>query len=342
MAGASFFAFQPTHLAHAADQRDIGFSVQPVMPSGASDPTATWFAYKLNTNESRSLTVRVFNTSGQNIQVIGEPVVARTNEQGQIVYNDVTSKRDRSLRLDFTDLGPKQVSFQVPANHSVPVTFTVQVPKTQFSGIVLGSLLFYSPTINALHQKDPQTGRPLALQNQYQYAIPVLLNVNNGAGTLPQLQIDSVIPKTVNRAPYLEAQVHNSAAGLVSGSSMHINARVYYRGGSKVLYRKSQSQMNFAPNSVLPYQVPLKLPVTAGSYTMKMAVQVGQHTWHLTRNFTISAAQAARLNPKGVVKQNYFWLLLLGGLVIIILVLAIIAWFYRAGKKKALLNKTRE
>ncbi|ERL63714.1 hypothetical protein L248_2254 [Schleiferilactobacillus shenzhenensis LY-73] len=324
-----------------ADESDIGFRVNPVIPTNQEEKNASWFRLNLKSGDTQPLQMNVTNTLKKDITMKCVPTVAVTNPIGQVLYNQMTPKRDDTLQMDFTKIGPRPFTFKIPAGKTMVVTQVIKVPKTNFNGAVFGGFVFYSNDVNAAHQQSASSSkRGVSMFNQYQIVVATVLNINKAAEVTPDLRIDRVTPMAYRGNPAVTAQFHNTKPAVIEGQQMSFNARVYYRGGKKVLFRNVTNQMNFAPNSTIDYVISWgNTRMQPGNYTLRTKVTTGGAgpSWNLVKNFTITGNQADKLN-KGTKRADYSWLIIFLIIAGLMLVAILIAWVYRAGKRSSVKN----
>lgn len=324
-------------LAVYAATPDIGFRVQAMPPANQTNQTAPWFEVNLKSGEKQKLTMQVTNTTDKDITVYCTPTVAQTNPSGQIQYDVLTDKRDSTLKIDFSKIGPQKVKFMVPANKTVAIDQNLQVPDTKLEGVLYGAFTFVSPDINKREQES--TKGEVSLQNQFHLAIPAVININDYHHASPDLRLDRVTPVSFEAQPAVRARIHNIAPQVIAGRQMVCDARVYFRGSKKVLFRNKTTQMNFAPNSVIDYPISWgDSRMQPGEYTLRAKVTTGGGagpSWNLVRNFTISGDQARKLNGQLTSRPDYSWLIIFLVLAAVLLIITIVAWAYRTGKHNA-------
>ncbi|MCI1851958.1 DUF916 and DUF3324 domain-containing protein [Schleiferilactobacillus harbinensis] len=327
-------------VAYAADTGpDIGFRVTPIPPANQSEKNAPWFRVNLKSGQSEQFQIQVDNTTGKEITVYCAPTVATTNDLGEIQYDNVTTARDSSLKLNFTQLGPKKVKFIVPAKKSIVVSQSLTIPKTQFNGVLYGSFLFFSEDIDQMHQSKTSS-KGVGLINHYRLAVATVVNVNNAESADPNIRIDRVTPVSYRSNPAVRALFHNFEPQVIAGQNMTINARVTYRGSKKVLYKHTLGQMNFAPNSTIDFPISWgSTRMHPGDYTLRAHITTGGAgpSWNLVKNFTITGSEANRFN-KGEKGADYNWLIIFLIIAALMLLAIVIAWVYRAGKRNAKIN----
>ncbi|WP_162261510.1 DUF916 and DUF3324 domain-containing protein [Schleiferilactobacillus perolens] len=313
---------------------DIGFRVQAIPPANQINQTAPWFQVNLKSGQKQKLTMQITNTTDKDITVYCTPTIAQTNRIGQIQYDVLTDKRDSTLQMDFSKIGPQKVKFVVPGKKTIAIDQNIQVPDTKMNGVLYGAFTFVSPDINKRQQESAKGD--VSLQNQFHLTIPAVINVNDYQLASPDLHLERVTPVSFEAQPAVRARIHNIAPQVIAGRQMVCDARVYFRGSKKVLFRNKTTQMNFAPNSVIDYPISWgDSRMQPGEYTLRAKVTTGGGagpSWNMVRNFTISGDQARKLNGQLTSRPDYSWLIIFLVLAAVLLIITIVAWAYRTGK----------
>ena len=74
----------------------------------------------------------------------------------------------------------------------------------------------------------------------------------------------------------------------------------------------------------------------AGNYTAKVKIKTNDHTWNLTKNFTITPDQAKKANSQNPnLKKDYTFLIVLIIIIVILLIIALFYWFYKKGQSSS-------
>lgn len=318
----------------AATTGQSEFTVEPVTPKNQKVKATGAFILDLKSGDQQSLTVNVLNLTDKDIRVRTRGTVALTGDDGQIDYASGINKFDTTLRLNFTKMGVGKATFTVPAKKAVPVTQKITVPKTNFNGVVLGGLLFQAVDDSG----SSKNSKGIVLRNKYQFTVPTMLSINNANDVLPNLRIDTVIPQAGSTEPEVISRFHNFEPQYIGSDTMAVDARVYYRGGTKAIAKTKRSGLNFAPNSTFNYAVGMGgTRVQPGAYTLKAIVtQGGVRTWHLTKNFNITGEEANKMNAVGKKKNGgSLWIFILLGILFLILIVSVVVLTYFFSKRKA-------
>lgn len=229
----------------------------------------------------------------------------------------------RAIKRHLTDLiEPKTATVDVPAKGSTNVTFILTAPSATFSGLIDGGF-------RATSQNDAtstQSSKGIGIKNKYAMIIGATVQMSKEYVS-PELELNEIQPALVANTTTLLANIENTKPSLFG--EMMIDAKVTKRGSKKVLHSAKRTNLSMAPLSNFNYQVDWgREQFKNGKYTLYLTAKSGSKTWKFTRNFTIAAASAEKVNKKAVnlKKPNYWWIWLLLGLLVLILIILLIIW----------------
>lgn len=325
--------------AQAAISGAAGFSVEPV--SDDADKT-DYFELNVQPGQSYPLKLKLTNNLGQAIKITVVPTVAGTSDNGQINYTNLTKKRDSSLKYDWTKMGPTRQTVTVQPGQSQEVTETLTVPQGNFNGVMLGSFYVYSPTVNKKLKKDSlKKNRKMAITNLYSYSVGAMFNIGDIDKAQPDLRLRNIKVGLFKVDPAVFINLQNFQPKYISNHKMQVHARIYPRKSNKLVVQNKQTQMSFAPNSNFNFPVSWGgKRMQAGDYQARVRVRTPERSWYFTKNFTISPADADRLNRANPnYHKNYWPLILIIVLIILLLIALLFYWFYKKGQNQVQQNK---
>lgn len=315
-----------------ASANQLTFGVQTHLPASQVDKSVNYFDLKLKPGATETATVTVTNGTKKEVKIKPKVTTATTNLNGVVEYSK-TGKTDKSLQYKISDyVKPTQKEVVLKANESKEITLEFKMPNKQFKGVMAGGLQLQDQ--NALANKN-KAKSGTSVQNQYAYMIGVVMQQSTQKVT-PQLKMGSVKVTQENYRNTINTTLRNVSPTYVN--KLSVNAKVKKQGSNKVVYSQKSTNMQMAPNSV--FQFPLRLngqKLKAGDYTMNIVAKSKGHTWHFTKNFTISADKAKTLNDKDVsIQKDYTWLYITIGF-LVLAVLGLIVWWlmHRKMKKQA-------
>lgn len=326
----SFFIIHPVS---AAITGAAGFSVEPEDSQGAAQ--SDYFLLNVESGKSYPLNLKITNSKKYPIDVVVKPTVAGTTNQGQINYANVTSVRDSSLKYDWTKMGPVKQKVTIPAKGSQTVSETINVKAPKFNGVLLGSFYIYSPTIN--HKMHHKKSKGMSLTNNYSYSVSTLFKVGNVDKVQPDLRLVRVRPTLLGIQPAVNINLQNFEPKYITNNDMRVKAKIYPAKSNKLLFQNSQKQMNFAPNSNFNFPVSWgNKPMKAGNYQARVRINTSGKSWYFKKNFTISPADANRLNRNNPNTKRNYWPLIITIIVIVLLLIGVLFyWFYKRGQNQA-------
>lgn len=333
------FIFGQQHVA-AASNSSAEFQVKAIPPEQQTTQNTNFFSFDLAHGQTAQLGLTITNNSNATQTFKVKPTVGVTNDQGTVLYSDTSKTRDSSLKLDFTKLGPEVKTITVAAGQTGTYTTSVTIPENNFTGAIVGGFYINSPSLNEAAMKKKSKKNSVSIRNVYSYAIGALINVGDVSTIQPNFRIRTVKPTVVNQKGAVVTNIQNFNANYVSGRKLAMTARVYKRGSTEKLFDNTVLNMNFAPNSNMNLPVSWgNTEMEAGNYTMKVTITRGlksdmdHKVWHLTKNFTITPAQASRANQNPNLKKNYMWLIILLVVVLVLLVSVLLVYVYKRGKQ---------
>ncbi|MBD9366693.1 DUF916 and DUF3324 domain-containing protein [Leuconostoc mesenteroides] len=335
LAALSFFVFAPFSI-HAAE---MPFTVNTNIPDNQIDKKKTFFNLKVQPKQRQRVTVKLTNTTVNDITVNVSVNSAKTNANGVVEYGKTNIKIDKSLKYPITDLVKYPSNVTVPANSSKEVPFDITMPKEGYDGIILGGIVFQQKDSEAM--KNSSSVKGTSIQNHYAYAVALSLKESDKQ-VVPNLNLLKVNPGQNNARNVINAQLQNDKSILLS--NVKVTAKVYARNAKKPVYSSVTRDMQIAPNSSFKYPIALNgTEMKAGNYTLKLDV-IGtaydkSKTWHFTKNFTIKSKQARDLNKSDVdVKantNNSNWLYILIGAALLIIIIILIVVIILQRKKNS-------
>ncbi|ERL63708.1 hypothetical protein L248_2248 [Schleiferilactobacillus shenzhenensis LY-73] len=265
--------------------------------------------------QQRQVTISFTNFGSAPVQLTASPRNASTSDQGKLIYSNVVHAGDNKLQFAFTEM-TKPKTIHLDAQETKDVSFTINVPKSPFIGLIMGGFYIYDPT------QGPQAGS---------VAVPVWLTQTNKAvgGTL---LLTGIHAKAVNEQPYMYVNLSNTQPGIMKNVVVHMKIR---RNGFMEWLNLGLKPMTadlrydtVAPNSAVPIAFNQKqTPIKAGNYVVDGTATAGKAKWKFGGTYSISKEQADRVNKasKNLI-YDYTWAYLLGivGLVVLIIIVLLL------------------
>ncbi|MFD0898034.1 DUF916 and DUF3324 domain-containing protein [Loigolactobacillus binensis] len=272
--------------------------------------------------QQQTITVAVKNLTQKERTFAAALYTGYTSANGQIAYDKAAIPKDSTLTYSLrqqTEKPRKQI-VKVAANGSTNVTFIVNVPNKSFPGLIAGGVRVWP-----LHEKAEvtTTQKQTLMRNKYAFGMPVLIRVRDVVGNA-KLKLNNIYPGIKNGRTTVFVNTQNTAPWLLPAATM--TAKISKKGSSQVLHKTVTSSMSMAANSNYNLAIDWdKQRLEAGTYHLSYTAKAtgGTLGWHFARDFTISAAAAAKYNKQAGYKPNYLWLyIVIGALILILLVLS--------------------
>ncbi|WP_096816992.1 DUF916 and DUF3324 domain-containing protein [Lactococcus fujiensis] len=340
----------------------MDFTISPQIPSNQANPDEGFFDLLMpNPGSEQNLQIVFKNISKKAITVEASIAPATTSSTGIVQYTETQGSLDPSLKYNIKDLVQFPSEINLLAGESKTISFRVKMPDVNFNGLIAGGLTFKE---KASHQSTNST-KGIMLTNLYQYMISILMRqVHNKQ--MPQLTLSNVDASQNNTRNVIAVNLENSAPYFFC--NLNVKADVTGLTNKTLSYHFKNSSMQMAPNSNFNLAIPVSIqgplasnqyskPLQAGNYKMTMTaygqedssgvysaldtsgqLQHYDYRWSFSKNFTITQAQANKLNrtDMSIQKVNDNWLIGLGaGVLLFILVVFFFLFILRKRRKKS-------
>lgn len=312
----------------SANDETVGYSVRAIIPENQLNLEVTYFDLRVEPNQKQVINVEILNSSQEDIEIdihITNPI---TNSNGLIDYTNVEAKPEESLKIPITEIATvEEKTVSIQAGKSMILPIYLEIPKEEFSGIILGGIYFEKKT-----DKDEEKNKEgVQITNKYSYVIGLKLKEVD-IDVEPALLLTSVKPALVNYRTAVKAKIQNSAPTIVE--KLAINGIVYNSKGKEVR-RIDVEDYRMAPNSSMDFVIDWKKEeLKPGKYTLSLHANSGMRNWDWEEEFTIPKEQAQLLNEKAIdIYKDYSLAIYLGFSLIVLILLGIIVWLVRRNKQ---------
>lgn len=313
-----------------AESTQATFTISP-LDEETGQVRSSYYDLMVQPKEKKKLTIRVFNNSDKETQIIMSANNGATNDNGITSYLG-TEERDSSLKIAFTDLvSEKEQEVTLPANSHKDISVQVQLPEESFEGEILGGLRVTSKNDN-FSQNDTQN-QEAAVTNNIAYTIGVVLRESDKS-ILPNMNLLGVGVEQRNSRNYISSNLQNEAPRIIK--ELKAEQKVYKKGTDTVLYEASNSNMRMAPNSNFNFGINLEnQPLQAGEYTLKISGTADEVPFSFEQDFIIDKEEAKELNRNSVYVQDKqeisIWIY--GAIVLLLIALLVCGYFIRKERK---------
>lgn len=268
--------------------------------------------------KQQTLAVKVLNLSTKDRTFAVAMYTGYTNNGAQLTYDRAKIPQDDTLQyaLQRQTISPKKQTIEVAGKGSRDVTFTVNVPNKSFNGLLAGGIRVWPVNETA---EVTTTEKQTLLRNKYAFGMPVLIRVKDDTGNA-KLKLNTIHPGLQAGRTTVFVNTQNTAPWLLPAASM--DAKITKKGNSKVIHHTVKNGASMAPNSNFDFAVDWdKQRLQAGTYHLDFKIKAtgGTLGWHFSRDFTISAADAAKYNKQAGFKPNYTWLYITIGVLAMLL-----------------------
>ncbi len=316
--------------AKTTPNNNIGFSVVAQLPDNQVDMKNSFFDLKMRSEQQQTLKVKIYNATKRDIKVKMGIHTAYTNNNGVIEYMTPATKFDSSLRyrLDKVTQIEGDSVVTVPANDSKVVMAKVQIPTTNFEGVMLGGWHF-----RKVEEKvTSNVKESLNIKNQYAYVIG--MKYSFGKAPQPELTLTNVTSGLENYRQSIFVNLRNPSAVIIP--DVKLTTVITNRATKKLVKAVKKSGVQMAPNS--SYQYPILTGNTgleAGKYHLRMVAKNKAHQWVFEKDFTITAKEAKKYARESVDTKviSPYWFVLIGAFLMLI-VGGVLVWLVIVIKRR--------
>ncbi len=323
---AVLFFFFP--LSAQAEETALNTHVTPLFPESQVDESKGYYELLLAPGQKETLQLKVGNSSSEPINVQVTPHTAYTNTLGNVEYGKDAKAADPTLIHSLDDLMTPSEVITLEGKETKIIDIPLQMPKDAFEGYLAGGLRITE--IKDEEESDAPEGEGVAIKNEFAHVIGVVVS-NTSDSVQPELELLDVFADQLNYRNVISATLQNFTPAFVN--RLEVEATVKRAGESDVLYEASKEMMQMAPNSNFNFPISLEGDrFRSGNYVLELTAKSGDNEWSWTREFTIDADDARKLNREDVMIDNSpnWWMI--GTISLLILLVVILLYF--ASKKR--------
>ncbi|OTP24878.1 DUF916 and DUF3324 domain-containing protein [Enterococcus mundtii] len=291
---------------------NISFSIQPL--TSEEEPNQQgYYDFQGYPGQSEHVKIRVSNLSDKDIIVRSTVNSASTGQAGIPNYGS-TDKIDDTLLYPMNMLTKlSEESINLTANESKIIEVTINYPKEDWEGQILGGLRF---------TKETDEKKEGTITQEIAYTIGIILEMKDGHLPQNELVLNDIGIGQRNYRNFIEANIQNTKAVIVE--NLEIESRVINKKGKEV-YQYDVKKMRMAPNSNFDFGIPTSdVPLQPGRYTLIIHAIADEKEYDFKKEFTISADEASEFNKSAVnleVANNHWPYIIIGSLTLVILAL---------------------
>ncbi|MFZ4845514.1 DUF916 and DUF3324 domain-containing protein [Enterococcus casseliflavus] len=326
---AVFFFFLPVSV--QAEETALNTHVTPLFPESQVDESKGYYELLLAPGQKETLQLKVGNSSSEPINVQVTPHTAYTNTLGNVEYGKDAKEADPTLVHSLDELMTPSEVITLAGKETKVIDIPLQMPKDAFEGYLAGGLRIAE--IKDEEESETPEGEGVAIKNEFAHVIGVVVS-NTGDSVQPELELLDVFADQLNYRNVISATLQNFTPAFVN--RLEVEATVKRAGESDVLYEASKEMMQMAPNSNFNFPISLEGDrFRSGNYVLDLTAKSGENEWSWTREFTIDADDARKLNREDVMIDNHpnWWMIVT--IIITTILLGVIFYLFFVSKKQA-------
>jgi len=330
-----FFFFLPVSV--QAEETALNTHVTPLFPESQVDESKGYYELLLAPGQKETLKLKVGNSSSEPITVQVTPHTAYTNTLGNVEYGKDANAADPTLIHSLDELMTPSEVITLSGKETKTIEIPLQMPKDAFEGYLAGGLRIAE--IKEAEESETPEGEGVAIKNEFAHVIGVVVS-NTSDSVEPELELLDVFADQLNYRNVISANLQNFTPAFVN--RLKVEATVKRTGENDVLYEASKEMMQMAPNSNFNFPISLEGDrFRSGTYVLDLTAKSGENEWSWTKEFTIDADDARKLNREDVMIDNHANWWMIGSIVLVILLLVVILYLL-IQKKKARANEQKK
>lgn len=330
----ALFVFFPVSV--EAEESALNTYVTPLFPESQVDESKGYYELRLDPGKKETLQLEVGNSSANPIKIQVTPHTAYTNVLGIVEYGKDAPEVDPTLVHSLCELMTASEVIALAGNETKVVAIPLQMPEEAFEGYLAGGLRIVE--VKEEEESEAPEGEGVAIKNEFTHVIGVVVS-NTGDSVQPELELLEVFADQLNYRNVISATLQNFTPAFVN--RLEVLATVKRVGENDVLYEASKEMMQMAPNSNFNFPISLEGDrFRSGNYVLELTAKSGENEWSWTRDFTIDADDARKLNLEDVMIDNSpnWWMI--GAIILLILMLGLV--FYLMKQKKRARESEKE
>ena len=280
-----------------AEETALNVYANPIFPESQVDEGKGYYDLNLAPNEQETIQVEIGNNSAESIRVQVTAHTAFTNVLGKVEYGKDAEEPDPTLIHSLADLIEPSGMIELSGNESKVIDLPLHMPADAFEGFLAGGLRIAEYKEDAEESEEPE-GEGVAIKNEFAYVIGVVVS-NTRDAVQSELELLDVFADQLNYRNVISATLQNFTPTFVN--RLAVEATVKRAGENDILYKADQEMMQMAPNSNFNFPISLEGDrFRSGTYVLELTATSGENEWSWTREFTIEADEARRLNREDV------------------------------------------
>ncbi|MGY3766777.1 DUF916 and DUF3324 domain-containing protein [Vagococcus vulneris] len=328
--------FLISDISKAADDTNIGFTVDSILPSSQLDKSKTYFYVQTEPSKEQTLEVRIKSTKKEKTIVKIMVENASTSSEGNINYGKPDKgAENKTLTNPITSMiKPESDEVEVQNFEEKVVKLKLTPPAEHYDGVKMGALIFEK----VANEKSKAT-----IKNKYNYKLGVITSENGDEFTDGDtLELLSVKPELLRGQKVVRAFIQNPQPKVIQNLTMR--STITDKKTNKVIKKNNVTNYSFAPNSTLPFIFDWGISnLPSGTYTLSMKINNNLKTWNLKKDFTISGKQAQQINDDSPYRiTTPLWIKIVTIILYILTITNIILIFTRRKKWNKEMKKSKK
>jgi len=351
----------------------------PQSPENQTGESGDYFDLVMEGAGEQVIEVEFQNHSNMDVTVNTEISNMDTARYGIAENGDSDIQTEESTKYKLSDFISIEEETEVSAGESHVFQFTIKIPQEGFDGLLSGGIVFHvkpepedtqprelgtsvtedselnsiagTGALKGTRAEQIQTSNETSKERvdeditaEYVKVVPVLLRVEEEAA-VPQLSLTDVTLSRENNQHVIKVNVQNETALYISETL--INAYIYKKGESEILYESHKEGVQIAPNSSFEYAVTsMEENAEAGDYTLNLEIRSGECRWSWNADFTINQATDENVSNLGLfldaISKNFMTYIILAASGAVLILFVLIRWRKKEQREEELIKAMKD
>lgn len=279
-----------------ANEKDIGFIVEPIHNNNQIDPEVSYFYVKTSPSEEQELKVKIKSTRKEEVNVKVFVTNAITSERGTIDYSEDTKTFNDTLEAPLSSIVTTDTpDIKIGNYEEKEVVFKLTSPPGTYPGAKMGTLVFETTEESTSESKS-------GVNNKFSYRIGLVVSESPDSymdgKTLNLLTAKASIKRGKKM---ILATLQNPEPKVLANLALTVELRK--KNDEQILKKREVTNYTLAPNSSFEFELDYgSTTISPGDYVLSVQGSNGLNSWNLTKEFNISGSQAKKMNDEYALK----------------------------------------
>jgi len=312
----------------------LDFMVTPIFPENQREIIGNFFDLIMEPGSEQIIEIEIYNGSSETRTYLIDVTIATTSNGGAINYHTVEGVLpDSTMGFTLEELVSVSPDVMIESGESVRVPIIITMPAEEFDGVIALGITVDGGVVEEEEIELPDVGSGMVISHEFATSMALLIRQTEERVD-PDLALLDVRANQWDHRNVITATLQNFERAFVH--QMYANATVRAVGETEILYERSASMMQMAPNSNFDFGIHLDGEAfVAGEYAFRIEINSDNGDWVFERNFTITSDEADYFNATDLsIPRTPLWIFIAGGAVLLLILTLIFIRIFKGKTKK--------